>query len=103
MTAAEAIQVLQRLTPEEHIILAFWQHDQFPEVPADHWPDAAANAEDETDWSRTHDTLADQLAIFLASPAACPDCNATQTGPVPPYCRKHDGDYMSFLALHNCD
>ena len=24
-------------------------------------------------------------------------------GPVPHFCPAHDGDYMHFLALHNCD
>ncbi len=36
-------------------------------------------------------------------PATCRDCNSSQTGPVPNYCRHRDGDYMSFLSANNCD
>lgn len=36
-------------------------------------------------------------------PETCPDCNAEQVGPVPNYCRHRDGDYMTFLAMNNCD
>lgn len=35
--------------------------------------------------------------------AGCPACDAVSNGPVPAYCPEHDGDYSSFLAMHNCD
>jgi hypothetical protein len=31
------------------------------------------------------------------------ECDREVTGPVPNYCRIHDGDYSSWLALHNID
>lgn len=65
MTVKDAIKMLGSMNPEDDIILAFWKHSDFPHIPKDEWPDAAANAEDETDWSRTHETLDNQMKDFL--------------------------------------
>ena len=35
--------------------------------------------------------------------AECPECNAEPTGPIPSYCRKHDGDYGDWLVFNNID
>jgi hypothetical protein len=38
-----------------------------------------------------------------AHPTISCTCHLETSGPVPNYCAKHDGNYSSFLALHNCD
>jgi len=57
MKVSEAIRILQTLPAEEHIILAFWERDFFPDVPAEEWPDVADMAECETDWSRAYEDI----------------------------------------------
>ena len=50
--------------------------------------------------------LADGIAVTLRSAIDSTKpctCHEIADGPVPNYCAKHDGDYSSFLALHNCD
>jgi hypothetical protein len=49
-------------------------------------------------------------ALTLRAPAGCArparcTCHLKEhvTGPVPHHCPACDGDYLSFLALHNCD
>ena len=58
--------MLQALPPEEHIILAWWEHSQFTEIPEDQWPAAAESVEDELDWSRTHDAMGAHMELWLS-------------------------------------
>lgn len=49
----------------------------------------------------------DEARAAIAKATRDPGCTCHMkeqaTGPVPHCCRVHDGDYMSFLASHNCD
>jgi hypothetical protein len=43
--------------PEEHIIVAYWQQEAFPDVEGEHWNDLADTATDDMDWSRAHEEI----------------------------------------------
>jgi hypothetical protein len=67
MTAAQAISQLQALPPNEHIVLAYWRREAFPEIPPDQWDAASDHATHETDWSRAHEAIDWEMTQFLQS------------------------------------
>lgn len=64
MTKEEAIKLINRLEDSEHIILAYWRKDMFEDVPKDEWADFAYYTEDKTDWSYTHEQMAEGYDYF---------------------------------------
>ncbi len=58
-----------------------------------------ANAAESPEWIRA--SIAP--AILKATRSASCTCESECSGPVPPYCSEHDGDYSAFLAFNNCD
>lgn len=57
MKVKELIEQLEKLNPEEEIITAYWQHEMFDDIPAEHWAEFSCHAELDMDWSRTHEDL----------------------------------------------
>jgi len=57
MKVKDAIKQLEELDPEEDLLLAYWLHDCFPELPEEDWPYLSSHAEAHFDWSSTHNNL----------------------------------------------
>jgi len=50
-------QLQKHHDPEEHLVVAYWQHDMFPDVKKEHWRDLADAATSDMDWSRTQEEV----------------------------------------------
>ena len=58
MKVKDIIKLLkQSHKPDEDLIVAYWQHDSFPDVPKEDWPDFSESAMDEVDWSGSHENI----------------------------------------------
>ena len=72
MQVRRAIELLQNLDPDSHVIMAWWEHDMFSEVPKERWAEFADSVEDRMDWSVTHD------ALYVTGELAIPDLYSGQ-------------------------
>tara|TARA_R110002020_G_scaffold269023_2_gene484340 strand:- start:7301 stop:7684 length:384 start_codon:yes stop_codon:yes gene_type:complete len=61
MKVDEAIQYLQKLNEDDHILIAWWENDQFPEYSKDDWNGAVETLDATIDWSDTHNLLQQHL------------------------------------------
>ena len=61
MKVDEAIQYLQKLKEDDHILIAWWENDQFPEYSKDDWNGAVETLDATIDWSDTHNLLQQHL------------------------------------------
>ena len=62
MKVRDAVKQLTELDQDSDIVLAWWEHDMFPEVKADNWADVAEMLEDRMEWSYPHEQMADLIA-----------------------------------------
>ena len=64
MKVSEAIQHLQELNQDEHILIAWWEKDYFPDCATDFWNNAIDDVDSQMDWSETVKSL-DQHLEYL--------------------------------------
>ena len=63
MKVKDAIKYLKKLKPNDDIVIAWWEHEAFPDVSNDDWPFAAERADD-MDWSNAHSDI--ESSIYYA-------------------------------------
>lgn len=68
MKITEAIRILNEAKDQgaKHIVFAFWEAEMFERPDDDAWAEDAEHAEDNIDWSYTHDKISAQLRISEA-------------------------------------
>jgi len=66
MKVKRAIKILtEQYKEDDDLVMAWWDNESFPEVPAEDWESVSERLEHKMDWSGSHDDM--QYMIELDS------------------------------------
>lgn len=65
MKVSQAKKLLDTLNDDDDIVVAWWEHDAFDDIPTDKWADVCERVEEVMDWSHTHDDMAYIIKEYL--------------------------------------
>lgn len=65
MKVSQAKKLLDTLNDDDDIVVAWWEHDAFDDIPTDKWANACYHVEEVMDWSHTHDDMANIIKEYL--------------------------------------